>query len=152
MTDETIKQKENIVSLGKKLANLRQELGLTQREVASQIHVRTSIIEDIENDRVINVPPVFLKGYIKNYATIVGLPVSEYQAFLDSQMKKPSTQVMKNYSNKEQTKRHSKRLLTVSLLIILMIIGVTAFLVWKDNKSELVEVTHYISPPTANNG
>jgi len=150
MKEETIENKDDIVSLGEKLTKLRLAKGLTEHDIATQIHVRTSIIHDIENDSVINVPVVFYKGYIKNYASIVGLPENEYQLYFDTQLNQSSVQVIKNYSNKEQTKRHTKRILFISLLIILMIIGITAFLVWRDNnKTELVEVTHYVSPPTS---
>jgi len=152
MKEETIENKDDIVSLGEKLAKLRLAKGLTECDIATRIHVRTSIIHDIENDRPINVPAVFYKGYIKNYAAIVGLPENEYQLYIDVQSNQPSIQVIKNYSNKEQTKRHTKRIFFISLLIILMIIGITAFLVWRDNKTELVEVTHYVSPPTSING
>ncbi|WP_392564945.1 helix-turn-helix domain-containing protein [Orbus wheelerorum] len=151
MKEETIENKDDIVSLGKKLAKLRLAQGLTECDIATKIHVRTSIIQDIENDSVINMPAVFYKGYIKNYANIVGLPENEYQSYIDTQLNRPSIQIIKNYSNKEQTKRYTKRILVISLFIILMIVGITAFLVWRDNKTELVEVTHYISPLTSIN-
>lgn len=149
MEKETVINEEHIVSVGRKLANLRLKLGLTESDIARQIHVRTTIIQDLENDRQINVPAVFLKGYIKNYALLVSLPQDEYQSYLDSLETKSSIQVMRNYSNKEQKKRNSKRLILTSLFIILVIIGVISFFAWKENKSELVEVTHYISQPVS---
>lgn len=151
MQEETLKDQGQLISLGKKLANLRIQKGLSTEEISRQIHVRIPVIEAIENDQPVNVPAVFLKGYIKNYAALVELPATEYQAYLDSLEHQRPAQVMKNYSNKEQTKRHGKRLFFVSLLIILAIIGAISFFAWKDSKSELVEVTHYISQPASTN-
>lgn len=151
MEEEIVEQKEQIVSLGKKLADRRKKLGLTEHDISSKIHVITSIIFDIENDRPINVPSIFLKGYIKNYAAIVNLPENEYKPYLESQLNHSSVQVMKNYSNKEQKKRNGKRLILASLLIIAVIIGAISFFAWKESRSELVEVTHYISQPTSTN-
>ncbi|WP_392561283.1 helix-turn-helix domain-containing protein [Orbus sturtevantii] len=152
MKEETIENEDDIVSLGKKLAELRLAQGLTESDVATQIRVRTSIIYDIENDNTANLPAVFYKGYIKNYAAIVGLPEIEYQSYIEARLSRPSIQVIRNYSNKEQAKRHTKRVLFISLLIIVMIVGVTAFLVWRDSKTSLVEVTHYVSPSTSMSG
>lgn len=151
MKEENIEQTEQIISLGQKLANQRKKLGLTEHDIASKIHIRTSIIFDIENDNVPNVPPIFLKGYIKNYATIVNLPESEYISFIESQQNHSTIQTMKNYSNKEQKKRNDKRLVLASLFIILIIIGIISFFAWKDSQNELVEVTHYISQPSSTN-
>lgn len=151
MKEEITESEAPTVSLGKKLANLRLEQGLTQRNIASKIHVKTSIIEDIELDKTVNAPAVFLRGYIKHYATIVGLPVTEYQEYLEQLSNQQSSNTMKNYSNKEQNKRNGKRLLFISIFILVIIVGVTAFFTWQDNKSELIEVTHYISKTPSTN-
>lgn len=149
MNKENKIEQEHIVSLGEKLAISRQKLGLTESDIASKIHVRKTTILDIENNRIANIPTVFIKGYIKAYANIVRLPESEYQPYLDSLAANQPTQVMRNYSYKEQKKRKGKRLLLISLVIILVIIGITLFFIWKDDKNNLIEVTHYIYPPTS---
>lgn len=151
MTQQMNEQEELHVSLGKKLSQKREALGLTEQQIASHIHVRTTIIQDIENDREINVPAVFYKGYIKNYAAFVGLPLNEYEAYLSSTTSRSPIQKMKNYSNKEQKKRNSKRIIIISLLIILIIIAASAFFIWKDSQSEFVEITHYVSPTNSIN-
>lgn len=151
MTQEINEQDELSVSLGKKLSQRRKVLGLTEQQIANHIHVRTTIIQDIENDKEINVPAVFYKGYIKNYAAFVGLPSNEYEAYLYSKTSKSPIQKMKNYSNKEQKKRNSKRIVIISLFIILIIITVSIFFIWKDSQSEFVEITHYVSPTNSIN-
>lgn len=151
MTQEINEQDELSVSLGKKLSQRREALGLTEQQIANHIHVRTTIIQDIENDKEINVPAVFYKGYIKNYANFVDLPLNEYEAYLSSKTSKSPIQKMKNYSNKEQKKRNSKRIVYISLSIILIIIAASIYFIWKDSQSEFVEITHYVSPTNSIN-
>ncbi|KES14104.1 hypothetical protein GASC598B02_001640, partial [Gilliamella apicola SCGC AB-598-B02] len=52
---------------------------------------------------------------------------------------------MKNYSQKYK-KRHGKKIFLMIVLVFLCILGVTLYYVNKENKSNLVEVSHYISP------
>ena len=138
---------EPITSLGKRLALLRQNMGLSIDDIASKIHVRKAIIVSLEEDRSIDTPTVFLKGYIRAYAEIVNLPLKECEQYFATLTPSPAINIMKNYSHKEQNKRKGKRLIYISLIILICIIGATLFFVWKDNKSHLVEVNHYISSP-----
>lgn len=132
--EKAVEKNEGAVSLGQKFAALREKSGLTQNDIATRIHVCQVIIQSIENDNMINVPTVFLRGYIKSYAEIVGLPKDEYQPFLDMRKKQLPVGKMKNYSHKEQNKRKGKRLFLFSFFLILLIIGVALFFVWKDNR------------------
>lgn len=133
-------------SLGVKLASLREKIELTQDDIARKLHVCTAVVVDIENGNLTNSPLVFMKGYLRTYADIVGLPSDEYLPYIDALKQQNMSYQMKNYSQKNKNKKRSKWLLVVSVLIILFALGVTAYCVWKDNQSNFVEVSHYISP------
>lgn len=140
--EETVHEK----SLGEILVNYRDKLGLSQSDIAQKLHISRQIIDDIEHNHFSGYPSVFLKGYIKSYADIVGLEASVYAPYLELFRNTPPITVMKNYSSKEQRKRSGKRLLLLGLIFVVIAVGAVVFFTWKNNQNELVEVSHYISP------
>lgn len=134
------------ISLGVELASLRKKMGLTQDDIASKIHVCSKIVTDIENGQLADTPVVFMKGYIRSYAEIVGLPSDDYQPCLDNLSEQHKTYQMKNYSQHNKNRRRTLWLLFFSVLIFVTAIGVTAYCVWNDNQHNFIEVSHYITP------
>ena len=71
--------------LGARLRLAREKLGLTTKDVAAQIHLGTRHIEAIEREDFNYIAaPVFVRGYLRNYARLLGLPsdyiVQQYEA------------------------------------------------------------------------
>lgn len=65
MSDEGLKDP----SAGALLAQHREKLGLTRREVADALHLPMHVVEAIETDDSAHLPaPVFTRGYIRAYA------------------------------------------------------------------------------------
>lgn len=57
------------------LAGYRTELNYTTEYVAEKLHLRVRIIEMIEEDDYHKMPePVFIKGYLRAYAKLLGIP------------------------------------------------------------------------------
>lgn len=58
---------------GAYLAGLREQRGYTQEYIASKLHLRVHLIETLEIDDYDNLPqPVFVKGYLRAYAKLMG--------------------------------------------------------------------------------
>lgn len=67
--------------IGARLREARENRTLTVETVASELNLDVSIIEAIENDDRENLPaPIFVQGYVRNYARLVGLPEEELVA------------------------------------------------------------------------
>ena len=65
-------------SIGAYLKNRREDLGLTLRDVANRTRVRTTYLEHIENERLSDLPaPVYLRGFVLEFARVLGLPDPE---------------------------------------------------------------------------
>ena len=65
-------------SIGRRLAAARKERELDVRVVASELHLDTSTIEALEADDMAALPAaIFVKGYLRSYARLVGLPEDE---------------------------------------------------------------------------
>lgn len=144
MNEKSNTEHESIVTLGIRLVTLRERLGLTQDEIAQQLHIKKTIIDDIEHDRPTNVPMVFLRGYLKAYAELVKLPPDELRTYQIQLTSHYTSKPMRNYSRKEQNRRYGKRLLLLSIIILLIIIGTTLFFVWQDNKGSLFDTSRYV--------
>lgn len=59
---------------GVQLARVREQKGYSQEYVAGKLHLRVRIIELLETDDYENMPePVFIKGYLRAYAKLLGI-------------------------------------------------------------------------------
>lgn len=67
---------------GARLASMRQQKNYNVEYVAEKLHLRVRIVELIEADDYENLPePVFIKGYLRAYAKLLGMSV---QPLLDA--------------------------------------------------------------------
>lgn len=74
-------------SVGARLRQRREELGLTLPELESKTRVRLSFLQSLEEDRFDGFPgDAYLFGFLKNYAEALGLPAAELMAKLRSQI------------------------------------------------------------------
>jgi cytoskeleton protein RodZ len=78
-TDETNAAAGNDpLSIGARLAAARKACELDRRVVANELHLDLATIEALENDDKAALPAaIFVKGYLRNYARLVGLPEEE---------------------------------------------------------------------------
>ena len=69
------------------LAEARQRLGLSQKEVADKLYLTTSFIKHIDAGEFSSLPkPAFIKGYLRNYARVVDLSGDEIVALYDAEL------------------------------------------------------------------
>jgi cytoskeleton protein RodZ len=62
-------------SIGAQLAAARKALKLDVDKVAHELKLDVAVIEALENDVAAALPaPIFVKGYLRSYARLVGLP------------------------------------------------------------------------------
>lgn len=63
-----------VESPGKRLRIARQAKGMSRSDIATHLHVSQSIVQALENDDHDGLPePVFVRGYLRNYARLLGL-------------------------------------------------------------------------------
>jgi len=66
------------LSIGARLAAARKACELDKRVVANELHLDLGTIDAIEKDDAAALPAaIFVKGYLRNYARLVGLPEEE---------------------------------------------------------------------------
>jgi cytoskeleton protein RodZ len=66
--------------LGARLRQGREALGLTLEEAGRRLHLPHQVVRRIENDDLAALgAPVFVKGYLRSYARLVGIPEHEIE-------------------------------------------------------------------------
>lgn len=104
---------------GAQLAQIRDKRGFSKEYVAGKLHLRVRLIELLEADDYQQMPePVFIKGYLRAYAKLLGVSPEPYLLIFNNQYaleKKPEKALW-------QSKRESNR----AELIVRWVTGLVA--------------------------
>jgi len=101
-------------SAGARLKKIRLERGITLEEVHKKTNIHLNILNAIEEDRLVNLNPVYVKGFLKIYCRFLGLdhkdfisdykdyksPESEEKKVSPSEGKEKTAALFKNTSEK----------------------------------------------------
>ena len=70
---------------GEAFVSAREQMGLSQREVAEELKLAWKTIESLESEDFESLPPyVFVRGYVKSYSKLVGIDADEMASKLVS--------------------------------------------------------------------
>jgi cytoskeleton protein RodZ len=111
-------------SIGARLAAARKASELDRQAVASELHLDVNIIEALENDDKAALPAaIFVKGYLRNYARLVGLPEDEMvRDYARQTGDPPPLTVLAVKGNTPLLQLPSARLLRNIILVLLAVI------------------------------
>lgn len=135
---------------GRRLRLARQALGMDIGRIAAQLHLKSSVISALEEDRYDELPgPVFVAGYMRKYARLVGM---DPEPLLDAyRAVKPRTESRRSAAPRKIPEEVGSRHLTVrftSILLVLVLGGVVAL--WWQNQSPSGEpAEETMEPPAA---
>lgn len=128
MTTEEQAQPDTPDSVGQQLRRQREQRGLAIADVADELHLRPSVIQHIELGEHSRFDgELFLKGYVRAYAQLVGLDPDQLVAALDreleplrlererAQLENPLVDI----ERRRQRKRQIARILFVLVVILL---------------------------------
>jgi len=80
-------------TIGEKLRYARESKGFSQQEISRALCLSVSIIDALEQGAHEKLPaPVFIKGYLKNYADFLKLSLSPEDIHIQKTLKKPKKQ------------------------------------------------------------
>ncbi len=75
------------IDLGARLAEARSNLGLSVEDIAGELRLSNQVIEKIEISQFeMDLPTTFVRGYVKSYATYVGLDTEPLLAQFDQEI------------------------------------------------------------------
>ncbi|MGI2113852.1 RodZ domain-containing protein [Shewanella frigidimarina] len=128
---------KDVVTAGAILKAAREAKGLSIETVATQLHLRPKIINDLENDIFVNIASTtYVRGYIKNYARVVSADINQIQQCLSHQLPEIVAPTMQSFSRKTTHQARNSRLNLVTYLIVAILIAM--LVLWWVQKSSLL--------------
>ncbi|WP_323085015.1 cytoskeleton protein RodZ [Providencia alcalifaciens] len=127
------------ITVGQLLSRARERMGLTQETVAERLCLKVSTVKEIEQDiHPAGVEPTFLRGYIRLYARMVGIPENELATFLKSDVPAQSSNVspMQSYSLGKKRKKREGWLMKLTWLIVIVLIAMVGVWWWQEHNAQ----------------
>jgi len=118
-----------MTSIGPQLKAARERSGMTATEAAARLHMRAMFVEAIERDdwRTVG-EPVYVRGFIKNYARMVGIDaqplVSEFNESVSASGETPAP-VVRSFAARDVSRyRYPWLLGSMSVIALVLVIKV----------------------------
>ena len=113
---------------GQTLAEGRKQKGLTQEEVAKKLHLSASVVDKLENNQFDDqIPDAFARGYLRNYAKLLGI---EEQEIIASYTQLIGQSKLKNYYTPTTTVGNpSSAGVSANQIVVALIIIVTLLVI-----------------------
>ncbi|MBT3024188.1 MAG: DUF4115 domain-containing protein [Candidatus Thiodiazotropha sp. (ex Lucina aurantia)] len=123
--DDTEMTPEVVIGPGTQLRKARERQGLDQAKMAAQLHLSQAMIAALESDDYDNLPgPVFVQGYLRKYARLLGVNegavIEAYQSLLPASNDLPMHRAQTQNFGRELHSGHGvMRYVTWGILLIL---------------------------------
>jgi len=112
-------------SPGKQLKKAREDLGLTQQQVADRLHLRPKSVKAVENDALEpGVSLIFSKGYVRLYAKLVYLevqPLLDAYERIHSRSNQPAK--LQSFSKRVSREADDHKWNMVTVVVALLVLG-----------------------------
>ncbi|MGI9250626.1 MAG: helix-turn-helix domain-containing protein [Pseudohongiellaceae bacterium] len=123
------KEKPNKQTPGEILRQARLENNLSEKQAADKLHITVHYLRALESNDFDKLPaPVYTKGYMRSYATLLGLDVDAVLSGFDNHPVKQHTEAGASKDLTESRRRHSGLAWMFGLVIILAAILVSYWL------------------------
>ena len=130
--DETDSQARND-GPGRLLRNAREKAGMTLRDVSAQLHLDEHTLASLEADDFATLPaPAFVRGYLRGYARMLGVPVGPVMEAYDRENFAPPDLVA-DISEKPQANSADFPVRLTTWVVVLVLVGLV--MVWWNNQS-----------------
>jgi len=138
-------------SLGATLRSAREASGLSLHKAAQGMHVSDDIIEALEHDDFASLgAPIFVRGHLRNYARLLGLPEDEVLAAEHTADKLAPPQLIPLQPGGGHVfgRRFAMPVFSIIVIALLLVLSVVW---WQHRPSEqtaMVQADHAVNPAT----
>lgn len=113
--------------VGDRLRKAREEQFKTREDIARELHVRTEYVQALEEEDYDRLPEViYARGYVRNYARLVGLPPDELLAQLHY-VGTETPQVLPRTSSVDDIHQGDGWVRWLTYLLVLAVVGLGVF-------------------------
>jgi cytoskeleton protein RodZ len=149
VTEEITELSEDMemVSPGAMLREARKVLSLSQDHIASKLNLKLSLVNNIEEDIFDpSMPVTFNRGYLTNYAKLVGVDIVDVLASYDA-LDAASIQRSEMLSFSKETSKQAEhsRVMWLSYLIVAILVGLT--ILWFQQETNQQDVNTNSTEP-----
>ncbi|AMG59454.1 cytoskeleton protein RodZ [Pantoea vagans] len=147
MNTEATQENSALHSTGERLRLAREQMGLTQQNVAERLCLKLSTVRDIEEDKSpADLASTFLRGYIRSYARLVHIPEEELLPMMAKQtpVRAAKIEPMQRFSLGKRRKKRDGWLMIFTWLVVFVVVGLTGAWWWQNHKAsqdDLVPMT-----------
>jgi len=138
-----------MLSPGAMLSEARKGLSLSQEFISSKLNLKVGLIKDIENDIFDpSMPVTFNRGYLANYAKLVGVEVEDILASYDAlDAATIQRSEMLSFSKETSKQAEHSRVMWLSYLIVAVFVGLTV-LWWLQESRQQADDSLNVIPST----
>jgi cytoskeleton protein RodZ len=141
-----------VFEIGDTLREARSRKGLTLRDVEDATKIRSRYLQALENDDFEVIPgPAFVKGFLRTYASFLGLDadllVNEYRSRFEHSSESQKLLTTRPQSPRTRSARRRPATLLVALLAIVVIL-VLAWIGWGNRTGDKAEMNPSITTTT----
>jgi cytoskeleton protein RodZ len=138
-----------VLSPGAMLSEARKALSLSQEFISSKLNLKIGLVEDLENDIFDpSMPITFNRGYLANYAKLVGVEVEDILASYDAlDAATIQRSEMLSFSKETSKQAEHSRVMWLSYLIVAVFIGLTV-LWWLQESRQQSDGSSNVLPTT----
>ncbi len=138
MNTEATQDKSAVNSTGERLRGAREQMGLTQQNVAERLCLKLTTVRDIEEDKApADLASTFLRGYIRSYARLVHVPEEELLPMMAKQapVRAAKVEPMQSFSLGKRRKKRDGWLMIFTWLVLFVVVGLTGAWWWQNHKA-----------------
>jgi cytoskeleton protein RodZ len=147
VTEEITELSEDMgmVSPGAMLREARKALSLSQEYIASKLNFKVGIVKNIEDDTFDPLMPVtFNRGYLVNYAKLVGVEVVDVLASYDALDAATIQRTeMLSFSRETAKQAEHSRVMWLSYFIVAVLIGLTILWWQQENREQETDTLNF---------
>lgn len=127
----------NLKELGESLKNERERQGLSLGDVVEKTKISRANIDHIESGNLDDLPhPVYVKGFIKNYASYLGLNSQEYSKIFEDNINSDEDRLEEevsdavDYFESEEESRKARKWTIISVVLTIILLCILGWLVY----------------------
>ena len=125
-------------TVGQRLKAERERRGVSKQKAADDMHLDAWVIDALETGDYQRIgPPVYAKGHLKRYATILGLPAAEVASGYDTKPATPATDALQpsnvrmRFSAQDSAGRPWTKMTTFAALAAAVAVAVGGIIWWR---------------------
>ncbi|MFT5172409.1 MAG: cytoskeleton protein RodZ [Gammaproteobacteria bacterium] len=136
--------KEAPTGPGGLLRAARENDGISLRDIAAQLHLDERTIDSLEDDDFQNLPaPTFVRGYLRGYARLLGVPVGPVMEAFDREGFRPPDLVADIAEEPESNATDFP--INLITWVIALVLGAMVVVWWNNNNQELGDLLNPIA-------